>query len=230
MTEYTVPLKNRMARRIIRPLFKLIFGIISKVEISGFENIPADPYIMVFNHVSLFEAPLIVAYWPTFPEILGASEVWNRPGQNLLARAYGGIPIDRGEVDRNAMHKMVDAVRSGRSLMIAPEGGRSHRPGMRKAKPGITYLFDKTGVQILPVALVGTTDDFLSNALHWKHPFASITVGKPFKLPDFDEKNKSNAEIRQEKVDHVMMKIAELLPENYHGYYSTKSAMTTDQS
>lgn len=220
MSDYRVPWINRLARRIIRPIFKVIFKIISRVEVRGFENIPADPYIMVFNHVSLFEAPLIVAYWPTFPEILGASEVWNRPGQNLLAKAYGGIPIDRGEVDRMAMHRMVDSVLSGRSLMIAPEGGRSHSPGMRKAKPGITYLFDKTGVKILPVAMVGTTDDFLSNALHGKRPFTSITVGKPFVLPKFDEEGKSGSEIRQEKVDLVMKKIAEILPENYRGYYS----------
>lgn len=220
MKEYKVALINQIARMLIRPIFKIVFKVISRVEVQGFENIPDDPYIMVFNHVSLFEAPLIVAFWPTFPEILGASEVWNRPGQNLLAKAYGGIPIDRGEVDRMAMHKMVDAVLSGKSLMIAPEGGRSHAPGMRKAKPGITYLFDKTGAKILPVAMVGTTDDFLSNAIHGKRPFASITVGKPFLLPEFNEEGKTGSELRQEKVDYVMKKIAEILPENYRGYYS----------
>lgn len=220
MSDYQVKWTNQLARKIIRPIFKIIFKIISRIETKGFENIPEDPYIMVFNHVSLYEAPLIVAFWPTFPEILGASDVWNRPGQNLLARAYGGIPIDRGEVDRIAMHRMVDAVLSGKSLMIAPEGGRSHAPGMRKAKPGITYLFDKTGAKVLPVAMVGTTDDFLSNALHGKHPFASISVGKPFFMPEFNEEGKKGSELRQEKVDYVMRKIAEILPENYRGYYS----------
>jgi 1-acyl-sn-glycerol-3-phosphate acyltransferase len=220
MSDYHVPLVNQFARRIIRPLFKFIFFIVSKVELKGFENIPDEPYILIFNHVSLYEAPLIVAYWPTYPEVLGASDVWNRPGQNILAKSYGGIPIDRGEVDRKAMHKMVDAVLSGRSLMIAPEGGRSHTPGMRKAKGGITYLFEKTNAKIVPVGLVGATDDFLPKALRGKRPNVSIEVGKPFVLPHFNEKGKSGAELRQEKVDYVMKRIAEILPEEYRGYYS----------
>lgn len=220
MNDYKIPAYNQIARRIIRPLFRLLFSVLSRVELKGFDNIPEDPYILVFNHVSLYEAPMIVAYWPTFPEVLGASDVWNRPGQEILAKAYGGIPIDRGEIDRTAMHKMVDAVLSGKSLMIAPEGGRSHTPCMRKAKSGITYLFEKTMANILPVAMMGTTDDFLSKILHGKHPQASVTVGKPFLLPVFDEDGKTGSELRQEKVDFVMKKIAEMLPEDYRGYYS----------
>lgn len=219
MSEYEVPLRNRIARRIIRPLFKFLFRLISRIELKGFENIPDEPYILVFNHVSLYEAPLIVAFWPIFPEVLGASDVWNRPGQNILARAYGGIPIDRGEINRTAMHRMVAAVLTGRSLMIAPEGGRSHSPGMRKAKSGIIYLFEKTRAVIVPVGLVGTTDDFLSNALRGKRPQASLTVGKPFVLPEFEEGEKSGADVRQEKVDYIMKKIAELVPDEYRGYY-----------
>jgi len=219
MSEYKVPVRNRIARSIIRPVFKFLFTLISRIELNGFENIPQEPYILVFNHVSLFEAPLIVAFWPIFPEVLGASDVWNRPGQNILARSYGGIPIDRGEVDRTAMHKMVAAVLSGKSLMIAPEGGRSHSPGMRKAKSGITYLFDKTQAVIVPVGLVGATDDFLAKALRGKRPRVSLTVGEPFLLPEMEEDGKSGSDLRQEKVDYVMKKIAELVPAEYRGYY-----------
>jgi 1-acyl-sn-glycerol-3-phosphate acyltransferase len=220
MSDYKIPFYNHMARRIIRPIFRVLFNVLSRIECKGFENIPHDPYILIFNHVSLYEAPLIVAYWPTFPEVLGASDVWNRPGQDILAKAYGGIPIDRGEIDRTALHRIVDVVRSGKSLAIVPEGGRSHTPGMRKAKAGITYLFEKTKVNIVPLAMVGTTDDFLSKLLRGKRPQASMIVGKPFFLPEFDEKGKTGSELRQEKVDFVMKKIAELLPEEYRGYYS----------
>jgi 1-acyl-sn-glycerol-3-phosphate acyltransferase len=219
MSDYNVPVRNRIARSIIRPVFKFLFTLISRVELNGFENIPQEPYILVFNHVSLYEAPLIVAFWPIFPEVLGASDVWNRPGQNILARSYGGIPIERGEIDRTAMHRMVAAVLSGKSLMIAPEGGRSHSPGMRKAKSGITYLFDKTRAVIVPIGLVGATDDFLSKALRGKRPHVSLTVGKPFVLPEMEETGKSGSDLRQGKVDYVMKKIAEILPEEYRGYY-----------
>ncbi|MBA4420772.1 MAG: hypothetical protein C0391_06465 [Anaerolinea sp.] len=220
MTEYRVSLVNRIARKIFPPIFRGIFKLISRVELKGFENIPPDPYVLVFNHVSLFEAPIIVSHWPSQPEILGASDVWERPGQNLLALLYGGIPINRGVVDRTALHKMVAVVKSGHSLILSPEGTRSHTPGMQKAKSGITYLFDKTAVRILPVGIVGSTEDFLKNALKGRRPHATIAVGRPFSLPAFEENGKTGAELRQEKVDYVMRKIAELLPPEYRGYYS----------
>ena len=220
MTEYHVPLFNRISRAIITPIFRGIFKLISKVELTGLENIPPDPYVLVFNHVSLFEAPIIVAHWPSHPEILGASNVWKRPGQNILAFLYGGIPINRGAVDRTAFHKMVAAVKSGHSLILSPEGTRSYTPGMQKAKSGITYIFDKTGVKILPVGIVGSTEDFLKNALKGRRPHATVAVGKPFTLPVFEETGKTRSELRQEKVDYVMRKIAELLPPEYRGYYS----------
>lgn len=220
MTDYHVPFCNRVARKTIPPIFRGIFKLISRVELNGVENIPPDPYILVFNHVSLYEAPMIVSHWPSQPEILGASDVWERPGQNLLALVYGGIPIDRGVVDRTALHKIVAAVKSGRSVMLSPEGTRSHLPGMQKAKSGITYLFDKTAVRILPVGIIGSTEDFLKNALKGRRPRATVNVGKPFLLPAFEETGKTGAELRQEKVDYVMRKIAELLPPEYRGYYS----------
>jgi len=219
MTIYKVGFINTSARHILPPILKLIFKLISRVEVSGYQNIPDDPYILVFNHVSLFEAPMIVAYWPTTPEILGASDVWGRPGQNILAYLYGGIPINRGVVDRTALHRAVEAVRSGRSLIISPEGTRSHKPGMQIGKSGVTYILDKTNALILPVGIVGSTPDFLSNALKGKRPLASLTIGKPFPMPEFHDLGLSNAEIRQKKVDYVMKKIAELLPPEYRGYY-----------
>ena len=183
MSDYKIPFYNHVARQIIRPVFKALFNVLSRVERIGFENIPNDPYILIFNHVSLFEAPLIVAYWPTFPEVLGASDVCNRPGQDILAKAYGGIPIDRGEIDRTALHRTVDAVLSGKSLAIAPEGGRSHSPGMRKAKAGITYLFRKQkSTSYLMVAQYTTWTELL----HGKRPRASMIVGSSFlsRLPE----------------------------------------------
>jgi len=163
---------------------------------------------------------MILAHWPSSPEILGASDVWKKPGQNILAQLYGGIPIHRGVIDRTALHAAVAAVQSGRSLILSPEGTRSHRPGMQMAKSGLTYIFDKTGAWILPVGIIGSTPDFLSNALHGKKPAATVIIGKPFKIAAQDETGKSNSVIRQAKVDFVMRQIAALLPEEYRGYYA----------
>ena len=141
---YHIPWYNKLARNIILPAFRLIFNGLSKLTVEGMENFPKEgPYLIIFNHVSLYDAPVVVSHLPEIPEVLGASDIWNRPGQDFLARAYGGIPIHRGEVDRNAMYKMLAAIKAGHPLMIAPEGGRSQKPGMRRGKPGIIFLLEK---------------------------------------------------------------------------------------
>lgn len=224
-SKYRVSLINRIFRGLIKPVFRLIFYLISRVKVEGLENIPKKgPYLIVFNHVSLYDPPFLVAYWPDSPEILGAIDVWNRPGQNLLAHFYGGIPIRRGEVDRAAMEGMLAALRSGKPLLIAPEGGRSHTPGMRQAKAGIVYVVERTHVPVLPVGIVGTTDDFIQEAFHWKRPTIAMIVGKPFIVPELEESSIPPRELRQKKADFIMEQVAALLPPEYQGVYTSNAS------
>jgi 1-acyl-sn-glycerol-3-phosphate acyltransferase len=176
--------------------------------------------MVIFNHVSIYDPPLITAFWPEAPEVLGAVDVWSRPGQGLLARLYGGIPILRGVVDRSAMEGCLAALRDGRVLLVSPEGTRSHTPGLKKAKPGRTYLLQKFQVPIVPVAVVGTTDTFFSQAIRGERPHVMMKVGQPFFLPEAHNSSDNPKETRQELADYALSRIADLLPEDYRGYYA----------
>jgi len=158
---YQLPWYVRIVRPPLRAFFRGVFHILSHVKVSGLENVPKKgAYIVAINHVSLFEAPFVTAFWPAAFEVAGAADVWDRPGQGLLARLYGGIRIHRGQYDRQMIDITLSVLRSGRPLLLAPEGGRSHQTGMRRAKPGVAYLMDKAGVPVVPVGVVGSTDDF----------------------------------------------------------------------
>lgn len=221
---YHVPFPNKIARIILRPLFRALFRLLSPISISGIENIPAHgPYIVAINHVSLFEAPFIVAFWPVELEAMGASDIWERKGQNLLVRLYHGIQVHRGEYDRELFDQVLAVLRSGRPLLIAPEGTRSHRPGMQRAYPGIGYLIEKAQVPVLPVGIVGTTDDYLYKALHLKRPALEMHIGKPITIPISQAKGEERRKLRQQIADLVMVKIAELLPAEYRGVYTNFS-------
>jgi 1-acyl-sn-glycerol-3-phosphate acyltransferase len=182
-------------------------------------------YIVAINHVSLFEVPLIGAFWPEQLEAIGASDVWERPGQNILAKMWGAIPIHRGDFDRMAIDTILSALRSGHPVLIAPEGGRSHTPGMRQAKTGIAFLIEQTGVPVVPVGIVGTTDDFWHRASRGQRPQLEMHIGQPI-LVNLDERSgKTRKASRQEKSDLVMRHIAGLLPDEYRGYYAPNSIL-----
>jgi 1-acyl-sn-glycerol-3-phosphate acyltransferase len=221
---YKPSTQKRIIREISRVIFRGIFSIFSKIKISGNDNIPGKgPYLVVFNHVSLYDPPFVVSFWPKQLEILGAAEVWNRKGQGILARLWGGIPINRTEIHRDALDQTLKVLRSDLPLLVSPEGGRSHQPGLRKAKTGIVYLAEQSQVPILPVGVVGTTDDFLQRALRWTHPKLEMKIGEPFSLPGSISESFPPQEIRQRKADYIMSKIAELLPASYRGYYGNYS-------
>jgi 1-acyl-sn-glycerol-3-phosphate acyltransferase len=229
MEVYRPPVYTRFTRPLLRVVFRGIFHLLSEVVITGREHVPTEgAYIMAINHISLYEAPLVVAFWPQAPEVAGAADVWNRPGQSLLARAYGGLPIHRGEYDRRVIELILSALRSGYPLLLAPEGTRSHQPEMRQAKPGIAYLMDKAQVPVVPVGVVGTTEDLVHRALRLQRPKLEINIGAPLNLPPVEGRGRARREARQENADRVMAHIAALLPPDYRGHYAGQAEQILD--
>jgi 1-acyl-sn-glycerol-3-phosphate acyltransferase len=187
----------------------------------GRENIPyRQPYIVAMNHVSIFDPPFVAAFWPEELEIIGAIDVFGKPGQGQLLRLYGVIPVHRGDYDRPLLTKIIAIVKSGRPLLIAPEGARSHDTAMRRAKPGIAYVAEKTSAPVLPVGLVGTTEDFWQRAWRGEKPPLEMRIGKPITLPAITTKGTEKHVARQRNADLVMSYLAGLLPEEYRGAYA----------
>lgn len=227
-TAYSVPMQNRAARSALRPIFRALFHLLSRVTITGQENVPRrGPYLVAINHVSIFDPPLVVAFWPAAPEVLGAKEVWNRPGQNILAVLYGGIPVQRGEYDRQPLERLLWALRSGYPALLAPEGRRSHKPGLNQAHPGIAYLVEKYPVAVIPVGIMGTTDDFWRRAMRGKRPQVSMKIGAPIHLPPINASEENHKTARQQNADLVMAHIAALLPPEYRGVYAEHPYVTS---
>ena len=220
---YQPPLLNRLARTLLRPVFRGLFHLLAKIELEGLENVPrGSAYVAAFNHVSTFDPPFLITFWPENIEALGASDIWKRAGfgQNLLVRLFGGIPVHRGEYDRQALERVFKVLRSGFPLVISPEGGRTRTPGMRRARPGLAYIIEETGVPVVPVAIIGTTSDFFTRAVRGARPTLTLRIGKPIRLPAVEGKGEARRQSRQQNIDLVMCTIAGLLPEEYRGIYA----------
>jgi 1-acyl-sn-glycerol-3-phosphate acyltransferase len=201
--------------------------LLAEIRITGRENVPAEgPYLVCINHISIYEPPFILAFWPVAPEAVGAVDIWERRGQATLAKLYGGIPVHRGQFDRRVLEAMILVLKSGRPLVIAPEGGRSHQPGMRRALPGAAYVIEKVPVPVIPVGMVGTTEDFMRRALHRdralkrERPILEMRIGQPLYLPTIAERGQQRRVALQENADLIMRAIAALLPAEYRGVYA----------
>ena len=218
---YKVPFHYRALRFVMKPVARGIFRLLANVKVSGAEHIPyGKPYVVAMNHISIFDPPFVGAFWPEWLEIIGAADVFDKPGQGLVLKMYGVIPVHRGDYDRALLMKTIQIIRSGLPLLIAPEGGRSHVTAMKRAKPGIAYIIEQTGVPVVPAGLVGTTGDFFRRAFRRPKPVLEMRIGRPISLPEIEAKGTQRHELRQRNADLVMSYLAGLLPEEYRGVYA----------
>ena len=91
---YHIPIRFRLSRPVLKTVFRLLFRFLGRIKVLGKDNIPyGRPYVVAMNHISIFDPPLIAAFWPEMLEIVGASDVFEKPGQGQLLKMYGVIPV-----------------------------------------------------------------------------------------------------------------------------------------
>ncbi len=220
-TRYKIPVHSYIARILFKPVFQGIFYLLARIKVTGRQNVPCGkPYLVAINHISTFDPPFVLAFWPEMIEAMGAVDLWSRPGQAQLVRLYHAIPVHRGEYDRVLFDRVLSVLAAGRPLLLAPEGGRSHVEGLRRAHPGVAFIVEKAQVPVVPVGIVGTTDDFFKKAIRSERRLLELRIGKPFQLPQVAGKGDARRKARQDNADLVMSNIAGLLPEAYRGVYA----------
>ncbi len=222
-------------RRWIRPplkvVFRGLFHALFRFTVEGRENVPrAGSYLVIYNHVSFLDPPFLLAEWPTWLEAVAASDVLRRPAQAPLVWLYGVIPVDRGKPDRRFLDYVVAVLHEGYPIAFAPEGTRSHTPGMRRAWTGLAYIADRAGVPIVPVGMAGTEDEAVHRALRLQRPPVHIRIGKPFRLPPLEAWPVPRKQARRLNTDLAMYRVAALLPPPYRGVYDDSKGMEIAQA
>lgn len=134
-------------------LLRIVCG--TSAEIRGLENIPKGACLVAPKHQSFWETFALVLYFDDFSYVLKRELTFIPFFGWYLLRAEQ-IAVDRGNV-RTALRQLTAKAKAlfaeGRQLFIFPEGTR-RAPGARSAyKPGVSYIYEKTGVPCLPVAL-----------------------------------------------------------------------------
>lgn len=226
----------------------LVFGhVISRVllhvHVVGGANVPkSGPLIVIANHFSWFDAPLLTLYLPFKPAFLVATESQRFWYVRMYMRAFKGIPIWRGGIDRAALRAALIQLRQGKTVGIFPEGGIDPRLAEQRARgevinqayghtsrtdaqltypqPGTAYLAIHSQARILPVALIGT-ERILGNVLRFRRTHVTMHIGQPFG-PIAVESRLSAADRRRlldNVADQIMQRIAALFPPENRGPY-----------
>jgi 1-acyl-sn-glycerol-3-phosphate acyltransferase len=116
-----------------------------------------QPYLYMFNHESMFDQSMIAAFIPHYITAVGAIEQFKYPIWGYIMKQYGIIPIVRKDIKKalSSLSKAEDALNSGVSLLISPEGTRTLTGEMSPFKKGPFHLAKNTGATIIPVGIIG---------------------------------------------------------------------------
>lgn len=139
--------------RGIHAALRLIVGLDFRVE--GLAHLPDGPCIIASKHQSSFETLLFHAVRPELA--IGLKEELLRiPLFGWYLKLAQNIAIDRGGAAK-AMRSLIkgaeQAVASGLSILIFPEGNRRPVGAPPDYKPGVAALYKALGVPVVPVAL-----------------------------------------------------------------------------
>lgn len=202
-------------------LAQFFLFVLTRIEISGVENIPASGVtLFIMNHLHWLD-PIIGVAVIERPAVMFTAEKWeHRPLIGDIIRwSQRAIFVNRGEPDRRALNEALATLRRGDVLAIAPEGTRSPTATLLPGKPGAIYLAAKSGLPIIPIGIVGTEDSVVKYRLkRLKRLDITARVGKPYTLPEMPKRGRD--EWLQDQTDDMMCRIAALLPPDHRGVYA----------
>jgi 1-acyl-sn-glycerol-3-phosphate acyltransferase len=208
---------------IIRWLIRLLFNIIARVDVKGYENLPKEgSFVIATNHLGMVDVPIAyyaLDYWDMFVLI---ADKWQQVGLfRWVGKYFNFIFIDRYNADIKALRKVISLMEQNNILVIAPEGTRSRTGSLIEARPGVSYLATKLNRPIVPVAITGTEDKALfGNLKKLRRAHITVTAGPAFTLPPLPHENRD--ETLKQYTDEIMCRIAALLPEKYRGVYADR--------
>ena len=214
---------SKISFKIVRPLVEGALRSVIRLEIKDKENLPkSGPIIAVFNHLNLIDPPLhIISILPRDSIIMAKEELffyWPIPAFRMLMDVAEAYPVRRRgtpEERQMAMKYAEEVLAKGLLFGIYPEGTRSKTGCLKEAYHGCAIIALKTGVPLIPVSIRGT--ERLKGIGWLTRPTVTITFGKPFALPPVQ--GEPNGRQLKELTEHIMGKVAAILPPEYRGIY-----------
>jgi 1-acyl-sn-glycerol-3-phosphate acyltransferase len=126
-------------------------------RVEGMENLPSGGAVLVANHQSIVDIPMLLSAFPRPVRFLAKRELGEIPLFGKAMAAAGNLFIDRDD-PRDAVRMLRDVgarLRDGQLVVVFPEGTRSMGGAIGEFRPGAFYLAQKSGAPVIPVYIDG---------------------------------------------------------------------------
>ena len=172
-----------MLYAILKPLIALVARLVFGLRSRGTAHVPATgPVLLVANHVSHLDSPLIGAASPRYLSFLAKAELFRIPLFGGVIRRLHAHPLRREGADAGALRTALRVLKNGGALLVFPEGTRGEGDILGPAKPGAGMLAVLGGAPVVPVYVGGSGRAWPRGRRFPRPAKVTVTFGSPLRL------------------------------------------------
>jgi 1-acyl-sn-glycerol-3-phosphate acyltransferase len=186
-----------------RALLVTAVRIYGRFCVFGAANLPATgPAIVVANHPSDVDPILLGVALPRTLHFMADVVQFQRGFVGPIIERLGGFPIHKGEPDRAALERALSLLADGQVVVLFAEGDLYRRADPTTFRSGVAFLAARSGVPVVPVAIVGAEGIWSDGRVHW--PWLRLTVGQPVSFNGARRGRAAYARVAEELRDAVI--------------------------
>ena len=192
-----------VSKLFVFPIYKFVF----KGHLIGRDNIPQkDSFIMVSNHGSLLDPPLLGHALGRNISFMAKAELFRIPFLGFIIKACGAYPVKRGIADKNTIKTACKKLSNDNSIGIFIDGTRQKNGRVNKPKQGAALLAFKNQKLLLPVAIVNSHRLIRFRCFIPLFSKIVIKVGKPVQPPQSSSRDDLNSVTMhlQDKINNLI--------------------------
>jgi 1-acyl-sn-glycerol-3-phosphate acyltransferase len=148
------PVCRRMVHHSAR-LILLLAGI--PLEVRHQDRLPKGPCVIVANHASYLDGPVIAAALPPIFSFVIKQEIRKMPGAHLLLRRVGAQFVERSDRKKSAAdaRRILNSAKEGQALAFFAEGTFQREPGLMRFRLGAFTTAVRADLPVVPMVIRG---------------------------------------------------------------------------
>lgn len=206
---FKLPKPRSRTYAVVKFLLTYPLRFLCNIRVRGLENEPTrdeGAYLVIANHRTWADPIyLCVALKHQQPHFMAKKELFKIPVLNVLIRALGAYPVNRGGADVSAVRHTIEMLKADVPVGMFPQGHRYNGvdPRTTSVKTGAAMIALKSDTPVLPVFI-----KVKNNKLHFLCK-KEIIVGKPITPAEMGYDPEAPGEY-QRVADFLFEKVCEL--------------------
>jgi 1-acyl-sn-glycerol-3-phosphate acyltransferase len=179
-------LMRRFVYRFLRLIARMLCVLWFRIRVEGRHHVPSQGGGMLLsNHQSGLDPILVGLACNRNLNFLARSTLFKNPAFSFFLKIVDSIEIDRERGGLSGLREMLSRLRSGKVVLLFPEGTRTQDGSIGVVKPGFFPIAKRSDVPLIPVAIVGAFE-CMPKGSKWIFPKPiAVVFGKPIPPEDY---------------------------------------------